>query len=310
MGSGSSCSLSFELFDNYLNTKNCCVTDHFNSDFELLPLQTTNINPVKAHFSLPVKLSESLSQFLVSYLCFSDFELLEGRPPIPTRLWPHCVLLSQEDISPALISSFQYRWWTKPILFSVRNIPGNPHISRKNNKERFALLKQKFKGRKEKIKEDGEHEEEENEEGEGVGGGESLERGGGELVADSERKRSSEGEVCWLASKRMMGIGHWPRENIFQPNCQILSNNPGFSHSKFFIKSKSHKHILLRKRMWNELCTCAQGPPATFQRMDQLSHILKPLQRLGPERWRWGGLKTLDLTRSKMHCCKSGTQAS
>ena len=166
MGSGSSCSLSFELFDNYLNTKNCCVTDHFNSDFELLPLQTTNINPVKAHFSLPVKLSESLSQFLVSYLSLSDFELLEGRPPIPTRLWPHCVLLSQEDISPALISSFQYRWWTKPILFSVRNIPGNPHISRKNNKERFALLKQKFKGRKEKIKEDGEHEEEENEEGE------------------------------------------------------------------------------------------------------------------------------------------------
>merc|ERR1712013_381361 len=27
---------------------------------------------------------------------------------------------------------------------------------------------------------------------------------------------------------------------------------------------------------------CAQGPPATFQRMDQLSHILKPVQRLGP----------------------------
>ena len=153
-------------------------------------------------------------------------------------------------------------------------------------------------------------EEEENEEGEGVGGGENLERGGGELVADSERKRSSEGEVCWLASKRMMGIGHWPRENIFQPNCQILSNNPGFSHSKFFIKSKSHKHILLRKRMWNELCTYAQGPPATFQRMDQLSHILKPVQRLGPERSRWGELKTLNLTCSKMHCCKSGTQAS
>ena len=39
-------------------------------------------------------------------------------------------------------------------------------------------------------------EEEENEEGEGVGGGESLGREGGELVAESERKRSSEGEVC------------------------------------------------------------------------------------------------------------------
>ena len=39
-------------------------------------------------------------------------------------------------------------------------------------------------------------EEEENEEGEGVGGGENLERGGGELVAESERKRSSVGEVC------------------------------------------------------------------------------------------------------------------
>ena len=39
-------------------------------------------------------------------------------------------------------------------------------------------------------------EEEEKEEGEGVGGGEILGRGGGELVADSERKRSSEGEVC------------------------------------------------------------------------------------------------------------------
>ena len=40
-------------------------------------------------------------------------------------------------------------------------------------------------------------EEEENEEGGGVGGmGESLERGGRELVPDSERKRSSEGEVC------------------------------------------------------------------------------------------------------------------
>ena len=38
-------------------------------------------------------------------------------------------------------------------------------------------------------------EEEENEDG-GAVGGESLERGGGELVADSERKRSSEGEVC------------------------------------------------------------------------------------------------------------------
>ena len=61
------------------------MTYQFNSDFELLPLQTTNINPVKAHFSLPVKLSESLSQFLVSYLSLSDFELLEGRPPIPAR---------------------------------------------------------------------------------------------------------------------------------------------------------------------------------------------------------------------------------
>ena len=60
----------------------------------------------------------------------------------------------------------KFHVWTKPILFSVRNIPGNPHISRKNNKERFALLKQKFKGRKEKIKEDGEHDEEENEDGE------------------------------------------------------------------------------------------------------------------------------------------------
>ena len=63
--------------------KNCCVTDHFISDFEHLPLhlQTTNINPVKAHFSLPVKLSESmsLSQILVSYLSLSDFELLEGQ---------------------------------------------------------------------------------------------------------------------------------------------------------------------------------------------------------------------------------------
>ena len=40
-------------------------------------------------------------------------------------------------------------------------------------------------------------EEEENEEGEGEGvGGEILGRGGRELVADSERKRSSEGEVC------------------------------------------------------------------------------------------------------------------
>ena len=41
-------------------------------------------------------------------------------------------------------------------------------------------------------------EEEEKEDGSGVGavGGESLGRGGRELVADSERKRSSEGEVC------------------------------------------------------------------------------------------------------------------
>ena len=153
-------------------------------------------------------------------------------------------------------------------------------------------------------------EEEEKEEGGAVGGGENLGRGGGELVAESAKKRSSEGEVCWLGSKRMMGIGHWPRENIFQPNCQILSNNPGLSHSRFFMKSKSHKHILLRKTMWNEFCTCAQGPPATFQRMDQLSHILKPVQRLGPERWRRGGLKTLNLTCSKMHFCKSGTRAS
>ena len=41
-------------------------------------------------------------------------------------------------------------------------------------------------------------EEEENEDGGGGGavGGENLGRGGRELVADSERKRSSEGEVC------------------------------------------------------------------------------------------------------------------
>ena len=41
-------------------------------------------------------------------------------------------------------------------------------------------------------------EEEENENGGGVEGvgGESLGRGGGELVPESERKRSSEGEVC------------------------------------------------------------------------------------------------------------------
>ena len=39
-------------------------------------------------------------------------------------------------------------------------------------------------------------EEEEKEEGEAVGGGENLGRGGGELVADSEKKGSSEGEVC------------------------------------------------------------------------------------------------------------------
>ena len=38
-------------------------------------------------------------------------------------------------------------------------------------------------------------EEEEKEEGEGVGG-ENLVRGGGELVAESAKKRSSEGEVC------------------------------------------------------------------------------------------------------------------
>ena len=74
-----------------ISTQKGFVTDHFNSDFELLHLQTTNINPVKAHFSLPVKLSESmsLSEILVSYLSLSDFELLEGRPPIPTRLWLH-----------------------------------------------------------------------------------------------------------------------------------------------------------------------------------------------------------------------------
>ena len=144
-------------------------------------------------------------------------------------------------------------------------------------------------------------EEEENEEGGAVGGGENLERGGGELVAESEKKRSSEGEVCWLASKLMMGIGHWPVKTYFS---QIVKSYP--TTQVWAIPN----FILLRKTMWNELCTCAQGPPATFQRMDQLSHILKPLQRLGPERWRRGGLKTLNLTRRKMHCCKSGTRAS
>ena len=66
-------------------------------------------------------------------------------------------------------------------------------------------------------------EEEENEEGGGVGGGENLERGGGELVAESERKRSSEGEVCWLASKRVMGIRHWPVKTYFS---QIVKSYP------------------------------------------------------------------------------------
>ena len=67
----------------YLNTKNCCVTDHFNSDFELLPLQTTNINPVKAHFSLPVKLYESLSRFLIQknhqFIFAALFEFLRSQ---------------------------------------------------------------------------------------------------------------------------------------------------------------------------------------------------------------------------------------
>ena len=149
--------------------------------------------------------------------------------------------------------------------------------------------------------------------GEGGGGG----CGWGELGEGRRRTSRRIWKEAFVRGRSLLTClqtddGHWAlaRENIFQPNCQILSNNPGLSHSKFCMKSKSHKHILLRKTMWNEFCTCAKGPPATFQRVDQLSHILKPVQRLGPERWRRGGLKTLNLTCSKMHCCKSGTRAS
>ena len=147
MGSGSSCSLSFELFDNYLNTKNCCVTDHFNSDFELLPLQTTNINPVKAHFSLPVKLSESLSQFLVSYLSLSDFELLEGRLPIPTRLWSGLIVCSYHkkifprlsfpafniDDGPSLFSSL-LEIFLEILIFQGRTTRRGSHCSSRSSR--------------------------------------------------------------------------------------------------------------------------------------------------------------------------------
>ena len=38
------------------------MTEHFNSDFDLLPLQITNIDPFKANFSLSVKLFDQLCQ--------------------------------------------------------------------------------------------------------------------------------------------------------------------------------------------------------------------------------------------------------
>ena len=98
-------------------------------------------------------------------------------------------------------------------------------------------------------------EEEENEEGEGVGGGENLERGGGELVAESERKRSSEGEVCWLASKLMMGIGHWPVKTYFS---QIVKSCPV---TQVWAIPNS---ILLRKRCEMSYSPVPRGLPRRF----------------------------------------------
>ena len=98
-------------------------------------------------------------------------------------------------------------------------------------------------------------EEEENEEGGGVGGGENLERGGGELVPESERKRSSEGEVCWLASKRVMGIRHWPVKTYFS---QIVKSYP--TTQVWAIPNFSWNLNLTNTSCWGKGCERSYSP--------------------------------------------------